>query len=96
MEEKKEKAFSKEKKDDDTSTLFVSHLFLVQFPYANVQKVSALQEARVFNDSHVNPKKCIAQLLKILYLIGQGETFSQQEATDLFFSVTKLFISENV
>jgi hypothetical protein len=35
-------------------------------------------------------------LTKVLYLINTGETFSNEEAVDLFFAVTKLFQSPDV
>ena len=59
-------------------------------------KTTVLQEARVFNESPINARKCRALLTKILYLISLGETFGTTEATELFFSVTKLFQSKDV
>lgn len=50
----------------------------------------------MFNESPINARKCRALLTKILYLISQGETFGTTEATELFFSVTKLFQSKDV
>ncbi|KAG0365722.1 coatomer subunit gamma [Gamsiella multidivaricata] len=58
-------------------------------------KTTVLQEARVFNESPINARKCRALLTKILYLISLGETFGTTEATELFFSVTKLFQSKD-
>jgi len=60
-------------------------------PYANLEKTSVLQEARLFNETPVNPRKCTAVLAKILYLINQGETLGTTEATECFFAITKLF-----
>jgi coatomer protein complex subunit gamma len=54
-------------------------------------KSTVLQEARVFNESPISPRKCRALLTRIVYLLYLGETFSTQEATNLFFGVTKLF-----
>ncbi|EJD03758.1 coatomer subunit gamma [Fomitiporia mediterranea MF3/22] len=54
-------------------------------------KTTVIQEARVFNESPVSPRKCRALLAQIVYLLYVGETFSTQEATTLFFGVTKLF-----
>ncbi|WWC88501.1 uncharacterized protein L201_003412 [Kwoniella dendrophila CBS 6074] len=54
-------------------------------------KSTILQEARVFNESPISPRKCRALLTRIVYLLYVGETFSTQEATTLFFGVTKLF-----
>lgn len=59
--------------------------------FARVQKTVALQDARAFNETPVNPRKCSLILTKILYLLNHGETLSTQEATDAFFNMTKLF-----
>jgi coatomer protein complex subunit gamma len=64
-------------------------------PFFKLQKTSALQEARVFNETPVNARKCALILTKILYLINSGETLSTQEATDAFFNMTKLFQSKD-
>ncbi|KAL7423011.1 coatomer subunit gamma [Cryptotrichosporon argae] len=54
-------------------------------------KSTVIQEARVFNESPISPRKCRALLTRIIYLLYVGETFTTQEATTLFFGVTKLF-----
>ncbi|KAH9949393.1 coatomer subunit gamma [Amylocystis lapponica] len=54
-------------------------------------KTTVIQEARVFNDSPISPRKCRALLTRIVYLLYVGETFGTQEATTLFFGTTKLF-----
>ncbi|KZO95939.1 coatomer subunit gamma [Calocera viscosa TUFC12733] len=54
-------------------------------------KTTVLQEARVFNESPISPRKCRALLTRIVYLLYLGETLGTQEATTLFFSTTKLF-----
>eukprot|EP00735_Rhodelphis_limneticus_P002751 TRINITY_DN1374_c0_g1::TRINITY_DN1374_c0_g1_i1::g.20050::m.20050 TRINITY_DN1374_c0_g1::TRINITY_DN1374_c0_g1_i1::g.20050 ORF type:complete len:900 (-),score=322.79,sp/Q0WW26/COPG_ARATH/44.52/0.0,Adaptin_N/PF01602.15/3.3e-92,COP-gamma_platf/PF08752.5/2.6e-47,HEAT_2/PF13646.1/5.8,HEAT_2/PF13646.1/0.34,HEAT_2/PF13646.1/0.0012,Cnd1/PF12717.2/82,Cnd1/PF12717.2/11,Cnd1/PF12717.2/2.2e+03,Cnd1/PF12717.2/0.00057,HEAT/PF02985.17/1.5e+04,HEAT/PF02985.17/3.6e+03,HEAT/PF02985.17/53,HEAT/PF02985.17/0.083,HEAT_ len=64
-------------------------------PYTNLDKSSVLQQTRIFHDNNLNSTKCCQLLMKILYLICQGETFSSSEATDVFFGVTKLFQSNN-
>ena len=45
----------------------------------------------MFNESNISPRRCRILLTKVLYLLYNGEKFSQQEATDLFFGATKLF-----
>lgn len=55
-----------------------------------------LQEARTFNDTPVNPRKCAHILTKILYLLMQGEQLGTTEATEAFFAMTKLFQSRDV
>lgn len=59
-------------------------------------KTTVIQEARVFNESPISPRKCRALLTRIIYLLYAGETFSTQEATTLFFGVTKLFQHKDV
>ncbi|KAE8211163.1 hypothetical protein CF327_g5069 [Tilletia walkeri] len=54
-------------------------------------KSSVIQEARVFNETPVSPRRCRILLTKLLYLLYGGETFSRQEGTNLFFGATKLF-----
>lgn len=55
-----------------------------------------LQEARTFNETPVNPRKCTNILTKILYLLNQGEQLGTTEATEAFFAMTKLFQSRDV
>ncbi|KAF8899210.1 coatomer protein [Infundibulicybe gibba] len=68
--------------------------FALAFPglssYYN-NKTTIIQEARVFNESPISPRKCRALLTRIVYLLYVGETFGTQEATTLFFGTTKLF-----
>jgi len=59
-------------------------------------KSTITQEARVFNESPVSPRKCRALLTRIAYLLYIGESFGQQEATTLFFGTTKLFQNKDV
>ncbi|TPP66442.1 Coatomer subunit gamma [Fasciola gigantica] len=63
--------------------------------YVRADKTSVLQEARIFNETPINPKKCIRILTKILVVIGQGEKIGRTEATQTFFSITKLFQSSD-
>eukprot|EP00040_Diaphanoeca_grandis_P020282 m.107884 g.107884 ORF g.107884 m.107884 type:complete len:862 (-) comp27827_c0_seq1:97-2682(-) len=75
------------KKDEDDSR---GHKF------SGLQKSTVMQEARKFNDTPIKPSVCIETLSKILYLILQGETIAQREATETFFAMTKLFQSQNI
>ncbi len=67
----------------------------VSNPFANLEKTSVLQEARVFNETPVNPRKCGTILAKILYMINKGEVLGTREATECFFAITKLFQSKD-
>ncbi len=40
-------------------------------PFSNMEKSSVLQEARTFNETPINPRKCGYILTKVLYLINQ-------------------------
>ncbi|XP_063394004.1 coatomer subunit gamma-2-like [Cydia fagiglandana] len=64
--------------------------------FQNLDKTTLIQEARYFNSTPVNPRKCILILSKILYLLNQGEKLTTHEATDMFFATTKLFQSKDV
>lgn len=64
--------------------------------FYHLDKTTVLQEARAFNDSPINARKCRLLLTKIIYLLYLGEPFNTKEATELFFNVTKLFQSKDV
>uniref|UniRef100_A0A0C9S951 Coatomer subunit gamma n=2 Tax=Spermatophyta TaxID=58024 RepID=A0A0C9S951_9CONI len=65
-------------------------------PFLGIEKGAVLQEARVFNDPQLDPRRCAQVITKLLYLINQGETFTKVEATEVFFAVTKLFQSKDI
>ncbi|KAL0655424.1 hypothetical protein Bca4012_076008 [Brassica carinata] len=70
--------------------------FSVEFsPFMGIEKGAVLQEARVFNDPQLDPRRCSQVITKLLYLLNQGESFTKVEATEVFFSVTKLFQSKD-
>ena len=50
-----------------------------------------IQPARLFNYSPISPRKCRILLTKIALLLFTGESFPPNEATDLFFGISKLF-----
>ncbi|CEP19374.1 hypothetical protein [Parasitella parasitica] len=74
------------KRDEDSGEVNV---------FSQINKTTVLQEARAFNDSPINVRKCRLLLTKIVYLLSLGEPFNTQEATDLFFNVIKLFQSKD-
>ncbi|KAI1239556.1 hypothetical protein IHE44_0012682 [Lamprotornis superbus] len=51
--------------------------------------------ARLFNETPINPRRCLHILTKILYLLNQGEHFGTTEATEAFFAMTRLFQSND-
>lgn len=48
-----------------------------------------------FNESQIDAKRCRLLISRLLRLLANGETFPQNEATALFFSVSKLFQHPN-
>lgn len=64
--------------------------------YAHLDKTSVLQEARAFNETPINARKCCFILSKLIYIIQQGESIGRTEATEAFFGVTKLWQSKDV
>jgi len=64
-------------------------------PFWGIEKGAVLQEARCFNDSQLDSRKCQQVITKLLYLCNQGDCFTRTEATEVFFSVTKLFQSRD-
>lgn len=60
-------------------------------PFEGIEKGAVLQECRIFNDNQLNTSRCEQVLVRLLYLVGQGDHLSSEEATIVFFSVTKLF-----
>ncbi|KAK4742301.1 hypothetical protein SAY87_000302 [Trapa incisa] len=65
-------------------------------PFLGIEKGAVLQDARVFNDPQLDPRRCSQVITKLLYLLNQGETFTKVEATEVFFAVTKLFQSRDL
>jgi len=67
-------------------------------PYAHLEKAAVLQEARIFHDSTAvreNPRQCCTIIAQLLHLQNTGQFLSSTEATDVFFGVTKLFMSDD-
>ncbi|KAM3147013.1 hypothetical protein pb186bvf_000729 [Paramecium bursaria] len=64
-------------------------------PMYNIDKYSILNDTNTFNDSKILNQNSKAILLKLLYLLNQGESFSEQELELLFFRVTKLLLSNH-
>ena len=67
-------------------------------PYAHLEKATVLQEARIFHDPTAvreNPRKCCTVIAQLLHLQNTGQKVSGPEATEVFFGVTKLFMSDD-
>ena len=76
----------KDKKDDEVAA---------GNPFAHLDKTAVVQEARAFNETPINARKCAQILCKLLYLFQHGEVISRNEATDTFFATTKLWQSKD-
>ncbi|KAK0723787.1 putative coatomer gamma-2 subunit [Apiosordaria backusii] len=68
------------KKDEDADTGLVK-----------IDRTQVFQEARLFNTSPIQPRRCRILLTKIGLLLYTGEKFPSTEATTLFFGISKLF-----
>ncbi|EGS22735.1 coatomer subunit gamma-like protein [Thermochaetoides thermophila DSM 1495] len=68
------------KKDEDADTGLVK-----------IDRTQVFQEARLFNNSPIQPRRCRILLTKIALLLYTGEKFPTTEATTLFFGISKLF-----
>jgi len=78
-------------KDEDEEDAYMS-------PYAHLEKSAVLQEARIFHDPiavRENPRKCCTVIAQLLHLQNTGQFLNGNEATEVFFGVTKLFMSDD-
>eukprot|EP00758_Cryptobia_borreli_P004270 Tbor_TRINITY_DN4277_c0_g1::TRINITY_DN4277_c0_g1_i1::g.24053::m.24053/K17267/COPG; coatomer subunit gamma len=64
-------------------------------PFEGIEKSAVLQQCREFSAIHVNVKNCMISMVKVLYLLNNGITLTQHEATEVFFAATKLFQNED-
>ena len=60
----------------------------------DLDKVHVLQECRLFKDQ-INPQRARIIITKVLFLLSQGEKFTEREIVDCFFAVTMLFQNKN-
>uniref|UniRef100_A0A7E4VWV5 Coatomer subunit gamma n=1 Tax=Panagrellus redivivus TaxID=6233 RepID=A0A7E4VWV5_PANRE len=72
----------KDKKDDEVAG---------SNPFSRLDKTAVVQEAKIFNDTPINARKCTTILCKLLYLFQHGEVISTADATQTFFATTKLW-----
>jgi len=65
-------------------------------PFSNLQKSNVLQESKsYFSATPIDVRQCCDVLTQMLYLLHQGETLQGEEATSLFFGVSKLLQSKD-
>lgn len=89
-------SYSKKDEDADSATVKVDRTSVFQEGGENTESTApehrlTLCVARVFNTSPVSPRKCRILLTKIALLLFTGEKFPKNEATELFFGISKLF-----
>ena len=89
-------AMSYAKKDEDAeqALLKVDRTSVFQegmFGKETSRTNSSLKQARLFNASPISPLRCRRLLTKIALLLFTGEKFPTNEATTLFFNISKLF-----
>ena len=54
------------------------------------------QQRDVCSQKRINVAQCRLFLTKLIAVLNRGDVFTKDEATDLFFAATKLFLSPNV
>jgi coatomer protein complex subunit gamma len=87
-------SYSKKDEDGDSAIMKVDRTSVFQegpqiiFPPF---KLLLTQTARLFNSSPIQPRRCRVLLTKIALLLYTGEKFPTNEATTLFFGISKLF-----
>jgi coatomer protein complex subunit gamma len=64
--------------------------------FDELKKEIVIYNANIFNEKNINSYNCIEILINLVYLLNQGEKFTKSEKENLFFSVTKLFYSNDV
>lgn len=88
-------SFGKKDEDADTAIIKMDRTAVFQEGEISTKLVVHLTErnaiARLFNSSPISPRKCRVLLTKIALLLFTGEKFPTNEATSLFFGISKLF-----
>ena len=72
--------------------------YAYQSPFANLEKAKVLQEARIFHDPvrvREDARQCCTIIAQLLHLQTTGQMLNSTESTDVFFGVTKLFMSDD-
>ncbi|KAJ6906779.1 coatomer subunit gamma-like isoform X1 [Populus alba x Populus x berolinensis] len=60
-------------------------------PFLGIEKGAVLQEARVFNDPQLDPRRCSQVITKLLYLLNQGDSFTKTGSHRSFLFRDKAF-----
>lgn len=75
----------------DRTSVFQEGLMQQDLPPMHDSIADMRNTARLFNSSPISPRKCRILLTKIALLLFTGERFPTNEATSLFFGISKLF-----
>lgn len=66
-------------------------------PFEHLDKGAVVQNVRLFSAPKVKSRDAYLLLTQLLYvLVAKGDVFTPDEATNVFFAVTKLFQSKDV
>lgn len=63
--------------------------------YHNLTKQDLILESSCFNQKNFDVRQCQKVLTKLIHLFNRGEKFTDDETSSLFFSITKLFQSDD-
>ena len=63
--------------------------------FRNLEMAAVLQECRIFSESNLDVQRARIIITKVLFLLSQGEKFTDREIIDTFFGVSKLFHQKN-
>ena len=61
-----------------------------------VEKGTLFQQRACCSRTHVNARECKDFLTAIVAAINRGDVFTEDEAVEVFFALTKLFTSKDV
>lgn len=61
-----------------------------------VEKRAVLTEVMTFGDPHMDKRRCLQVIRKLLYLLNQGQTFTKTEAATVLVSAKKLFRFQDI
>jgi coatomer subunit gamma len=65
-------------------------------PFTNINKTTLVLDSRVFNETPLSSKRSHPVLSKLLFVLYNGETFTTNDATTIFFNVIKIFQSKEL
>lgn len=82
--------------DENKPTTYSTILYNLLEKFDELRKEIVLHNANCFNERNINIGTCNEILIHLIYLLNQGEEFSNNEKQTLFFNVSKLFRSNDI